>query len=428
MSSTSETSAIDEKKEKNESLINTGDANYGKFFTNMFVLLLIIVLHFSLSSFVLYGCKVAQSNILPTEEGCVPYTDHPIKLEEIKCNIFNTLFDPIVSMKISFPYNKENSKNLLIDLLRKYKISSKTGIVPNYFISIIEKLLLINYSSYNVFFNFLNNAPEIINVIIGPIIAAFFTLCMLFFNVFYTIYLWFTEMKWFFRENSATGNDPPKWKDISENPEASYTTSILLSILFTLIFFVGFPVIPVFPMMVISWVLLSIITYGSKMNINKDGSDKATTSFTVIKELFADYKVTISTLFSIFMVMNAFGNLGSVQGFMSLVVVILAYLGVISIGIFKPIEISSHLTPLVGYDQAKKECLAPNLNGNKNANGDNSPKDFPYNLLDWDFLPSWISGKNASKDKPKKGILYNLVFGQKGGSLKKELKKLSQEL
>lgn len=393
MSSTSETSAIDEKKAENEGTTNE-DANYGTFFMNMIIVLVIILAHFSLSGLVLYATKVAQSNILPTEEGCAPYTNDPIKLEEIKCNIFTTLFDdPQMSMKISFPYNKENSKNLLLELLRKYKVSSKVGVVPNYFISIIEKLLLFNYSSYNVFFNFLNNAPEILNIIIGPIIVLFFTIGLLFFNVFYTIYLWFSQMSWFFKENSATGNDVPKWTDVSYTSMGSYTTSILLCILFVLIFFVGFAVIPFFPMISIGWVLLSIASYGSKMNIGADGSDKASSSFTVIKELFANYKVTITSIFSIFMVMSAFANLGTTQGFISFAVILLAYLGVLSIGIFNPIEITN-LTPIVSYDQAKKECLA----------------------------------QNTSTQKDNKGFLYNLIYGQNGGTLKKDLKKLAKAL
>jgi uncharacterized membrane protein len=394
MSSTSDTSAIDEKKAENEgTTTNTTGGNYGTFFINIVLVLTVILFHFSLSGLVLYGCKVAQSNILPTEEGCIPYTDDPIKLDEIKCNIFNTLFDPVLSMKISFPYNRENSKNLLIDLLRKYKMSSKVGAVPNYFISIIEKLLLLNYSSYNVFLNFLNNAPEVINVIIGPIIVLVFTLCLLFFNIFYTIYLWFSQMSWFFKENTSKGNELPKWNNVSYTSIGSYTTSILLTVLFTLLFFVGFAIIPVLPMVSIAWVLLSIITYGSKMNLNADGSDKSTTSFTVIKELFACYKVTITTIFSIFMVLSAFGNLGATQGLISLGVIIFAYLGILSVDIFNPIEITN-LTPLVSYDQAKKQCVS----------------------------------QNTSINKSNKGFLYNLIYGQNGGSLKRDLKRLAKEM
>jgi len=421
MSSTSDTSAIDEKKEENQGLIDRGDANYGQFFTNMGILILIIVVHFSLSGLVLYGCKIAQSNILPTEGSCMPYTNEPIKIDEIKCNIFNTLFtDPATSMKITFPYNKENSRNLLIDLLRKYKMSSKVGPVPNYFISIVDKLLLMNFSSYNVFLNFLNNAPEILNVFIGPIIVAVFTFCLLLFNVFYTMYLWFSEMKWFFRENSEKGNNPPKWSEISySTSKGSYITSILLTILFIIIFFVGFPIITLIPMAAISWVLICIATYGSRMNINKDGSERSTNSFTVIKELFADYKVAISAVFSIFMVLSAFANLGNTQGFISLVVLIMVYLGVISIDIFKPVELPAHLTPLVSYDQANKDCLAQISSEDSDSSGDDS-----Y----WGYLTGWLYGKNATnKSKPKKGFLYNLIYGQNGGSLKKELKKLAKQ-
>ena len=36
---------------------------------------LIIVIYFFLGGLVLYGCKIGQSNILPTDENCYPYTN-----------------------------------------------------------------------------------------------------------------------------------------------------------------------------------------------------------------------------------------------------------------------------------------------------------------------------------------------------------------
>ena len=97
-------------------------------------------------------------------------------------------------------------------------------------------------------------------------------------------------------------------------------------------------------------------------------------------------------ILSVFIVLSAFSNLGKIPGVFSIVTLFLIYWGIISIDIFKPIA-KDNLSQLVGYKQAKKMC------------------------------------SSDIKPKEKHGLLYNLIFGQKGGNnITKDLKKIGKEL
>ena len=105
MTSTSDTSAIDEKKgEDTESEDNFGK-DIGKFLVSLLIIVVGLLIYFSLGSSVLYACKIAQSNILPTDEKCMPYESREPNIQPIQINIFETMFkDPALSQKISFSY------------------------------------------------------------------------------------------------------------------------------------------------------------------------------------------------------------------------------------------------------------------------------------------------------------------------------------
>ena len=110
---TNDTSLIDEMKEENSSSSSSANltTNILSFIRSLIHLILVVLLYFSGSSLILYMCKLAQSNILPTEQECFPYTDNKPNITPIKTNIFTTFTDPEMSMKLEFPYDNYNSKN-----------------------------------------------------------------------------------------------------------------------------------------------------------------------------------------------------------------------------------------------------------------------------------------------------------------------------
>jgi hypothetical protein len=163
MSDSSDTSAIDDKKTTNE----PNFSSVGNFFKNILILILLIVVYFAFGGLALYGCKLAQSNILPTNEKCYPYSDTKPNIQPIKTNIFTTFTDPPLSMKLSFPYDDYNSANTILDMFRKYKEEPHSNFLANYFISIFESLIHANYSFINTFLNFLCAFLHIVSLFLG---------------------------------------------------------------------------------------------------------------------------------------------------------------------------------------------------------------------------------------------------------------------
>lgn len=381
---TNDTSFIDQLKEENSSSSNSANltTNILSFIRSLIHLILVVLLYFSGSSLILYMCKLAQSNILPTEQECFPYTENKPKITQIKTNIFTTFTDPEMSMKLEFPYDDYNSKNSILDSFREYKNKPSSNFLANYFISIIENLINFNYSSINTIMNTLNGLPEFVIMILGPFIVGFVFFIMTLINLIYVIYLWFANMGWFFKTNTnVSGEGPPNWEDVTLISPFNWSMGACLIILFIILFFVGFGLISFLPAIILFYCFFSCIMYKSLLN------DKKSSALTIIKEVLKNYKITIVTIISVFLILLAFSNLGTIPGLFSILTVALIYWGVISINIFKPVN-EQHLTEAVSYDQAKKTC--------------------------------------TNQVRHKSESWFDLFGGQKGGNITKELKKLAK--
>jgi len=388
MSESSDTSAIDEKKKEESNSSDKGDylKNIGSFMTSVVVMFIAITVYYTGSGLVLYACKLAQSNILPTDIHCSPYTDLKPDIQPIKTNIFTTGGDSPLSMKLSFPYNEYNSKNYIIDMFREYKNEPKSNFLANYFISMIESVIHFNYSIFNKILDMLNGLPEFLLVIFGPAIAAFMTTIIFILDHVYLIYLWFAQMGWFFKTNSNdTGTGNPKWEDVTFVSPFNYWCAIGLVILFAILFFFALPVISILAAFSISWCIFSCIMYKAEMG------DKIISALPIIKDTFKYYKTLIMSILSFFVIVSAFSKLGTLPGIFSILTLALIYFGIISIDLFNSSG-KNNLSPVVSDNQAKKTC---------------SFKEPP---------------------KEKHGLLYGLLFGQKGGNITKEIKAIGKKL
>lgn len=385
MSSSSDTSFIDKKKQEESKSSNVSSymSNIISFLSFVIILFICIVIYYTGSGLFIYACKLAQSNILPTDLHCSPYTDIKPNIQPIQTNIF-TVGDQ--SMKLSFPYNEYNSKNYILDMFYEYKNDPNSSFLANYLISMIESIVHFNYSSLNKIFNVLNGLPEFIIVLFGPILFSFISTILLIFDHIYFIYLWFAKMGWFFKtniNNSGTGN--PQWEDVTIISPFNYGCGIGLVILFAIVFFFSLPFISIIVSLSMLWCILSSISYQCVLN------GKNVSALQIIQDMFKYYKTTIMGIFSFFVIISAFSNLGIIPGVFSIIVLLLIYFGTISIDLFKPIK-KEILSPLVSSAQAKKTC----------------------------------NYKESSKEKH--GLLYNLLFGQKGGNIIKEIKEIGKRL
>ena len=387
MSESSDTSAIDDKKEETStSGSNEYFSNIVSFALTVIVMFIIIAIYYASSGLILYACKLGQSNILPTDVHCFPYGETKPNIQPIQTNIFTTFTDPQMSMKMNFPYNEYNASNKILDMFREYKNEPRSNFLANYFISIMETIIQFNYSSFNTILNMLNELPEVLLVILGPIIVGFLSTIIFILDNLYLLYLWFANMGWFFKtntNNSATGL--PKWEDVTFIEPFNFTCAVWLVFLFSILFFFSLPLLSIIASLSMSWCMFSCITYKAEMY------GKSITAAEIIKDVFKYYKLPIMGILSFFVILSAFSKLGTVPGIFSLIVLMLIYFGIIAIDIFNPIN-QEKLSPLTSYDQAKKTC-----------NYKETPKE-------------------------KHGLLYDILFGQKGGNLTKELKILNKKI
>jgi hypothetical protein len=387
MSDTNDTSAIDEKNESTDSTTSGESPPSIKFIISIVVIVLGLFIYFLYGGLILFGCKLAQSNILPTEINCYPYSESKPTIQYIQTNIFTTFSDPPMSKKMSFPYNEYNSKNKIIDLFRDYKKQYNSNFMPNYLISIIESLLVFNYSAINYISNLLNELPEIILVFFGPIIVSIIATVIFLYDFLYLIYLWFSKMSWFFKKNENTDvNGKPVWKDVTIVNPIDYACAIGLIVLFCVLFWVLLLSLPILPFLTMSFCLFTCITYMAEM----DG--KSVFSYDIVAKLFKYYKVSFMTILCFLLIISAFVNLGVGPGIFSLITLLLIYFGVISIDVFKS-GVEEGLSPITSYKQAKKSCSNSNVT-----------------------------------PKSKHGVLYDLMFDQFGGNITKELKNIGKQM
>ena len=240
-------------------------------------------------------------------------------------------------------------------MFRKYKENPQTNFLISYVISILEDLFNYSNNSLTVFFNFLNGIPEILIVLLGPIFTFIYFVMAPLIGILVFIYYYFAEMKWFFSKNTNVNNDKGSsnkynFTDLISSQQYDYVFGLGLVFVFFLLFWVVlFTVAPFLPAFI--FFICLFMTFGYKFKYD----DKKSNILTIIQEIFKHYKVTITIVFTIMIVLNAFSSLGTISGIFSLIIILLIVFKFIKINIFEPIK-ATNLTPLTSFDQAVKTC------------------------------------------------------------------------
>jgi len=349
-----DTQELDKKKETNSSSstsVNETIKNTWSFLKAVLITVLLIVVYFIFGSVVLYECKLAQSNIVATSLECYPYTETLPEIQKVLTNIFVTNTEPQESVKLSFPFDKYNSKNVILDMFRKYKEQPRSNFLIIYIISILEGLINYSNNALTSFFNLLNGAPEIFIILFGPILSALYFGLAPIIGVFVFIYYYFSGMKWFFKENTnISATNKPVWSDINLSDPMRYGSALLLVFVFFIVFWgLLFTVTPILSIAI--FYLSLFMTFGYKGEID----NKKASILTIMQEMFKHYKVTMTIIFTIMVIISAFSNLGAISGFFSILTVLLIYFKFIPINIFESIK-ATNLSPLTSFEQAYKKC------------------------------------------------------------------------
>lgn len=368
-----DTSAIDDKKKEDSSSDDISIEEYLKngisFFIYIIVFILFIGFYVSNGSLLLFLGKLAQSNILPTDKDCSPYTNQSAKFGDettppVKMDMYSTTdksnpdVEPTkVSMKLSFENNLYNSSNSLIDAMRKYKNASSSNFLINYFISIMEGLLQKNYSLLNSYMNLINrNFSEMIIMLFSPILFSILFVCLFINDFLHFVYLWFSKMAWFFKTNTNnTGSGAPKWENVTLmspfNWFIGFCFVCIFFILFFVVLFIGSPLI----LGRVLYVILSSLFYKGVL-YNANGNNKNVNGFSLILETIKQYKLSIVWIISIFIILVAFFYIGIIPGLLSLLVIGLLYFKVIPSDIFDPIKLNQYTKYNGDFKQNTKTC------------------------------------------------------------------------
>jgi hypothetical protein len=356
MNNVNDTQELDKKKlelNSGSTTANKSIKNIGSFLISLLIAILLVVGYFIFSSIILYECKLAQSNIVPTSLECYPYTDTKPEIQSILTNIFITNTEPQESVKLSFPYDKyNNSKNTFLDIFRKYKEQPSSNFLINYMIAILEGLINYSNNALTYFFNLLNGMPEMLVILLGPILSTIYFCLAPIIGIFVFVYHYFSEMSWFFKENTNSNLNKPKWTNINLFEPVSYGTALFLVFIFFILFWILlFTITPMLSIIIFYMCLFMTIGYKGEIE------GKKVTILTIIKEMFKTYKVTITVIFSVMIVLSAFSHLGALPGVFSILTVLLIYFKFIPMNVFESIKVE-HLSPLSSFEQATKKCNA----------------------------------------------------------------------
>lgn len=368
------------EKKKSENATKSVGGNIMSYVIKIVIIVLIIVVYFIHSSVILYTCKIGQSNIIPTNMDCAPFTNYEMKIDEIETNIFLTNTKPQESVKLKFPYDTYNSSNFFLDIFRKYKESPKSNFLVNYFYSIIEGLIGYNNKAINFFLNSFNNAPEMIILLFGPVVYSIYLIFVHIIGFFVvSIYYYFKSMSWFFKTNDNSNmNEKAKWSNVTLLEPLNYGLGIFFVILFFILFWIMlFTIIPIINTVILSICLFSSLNYKGLID------NKEVTVLDIIKDVFKYHKTIISVIITIFVIIITFTGLGSIAGIVSLCIVILIFFKIIPLGLYESVK-PDNLSRISSFKQAIKSC------GNS------------------EFYPSSFFG--------------NFFRKQKGGNIKKSLK------
>jgi len=343
--------------------------NIYNFIIYIISIIIVIIIYVSCGGFILYGCKLAQSNILPTYINNFPYTDKKLSIKPILTNIFTTTKDnKSESVKLEFPYNTYNSKNLVLDMFREYKYEPNSNNIVNYFISLIESLMCFNYSALNLVLQKFNLLPESLIILLGPIVIPFILFFIFFFDNFYLIYLWFSNFGWFFKENeNASGineaneanesnKSKPKWKYVTLEEPVNYAWSRFIAFIFFILFwFVLFLALPVLPFITLTICVISCLLYESTINKEKMHS------YDIVADVFKYNKVPIMIVTSLFCIISAFTNLNTITGLFSIFFILAIYFDLININLFKKIIPLNLSYPIASNQVALKTSIVDSI-------------------------------------------------------------------
>jgi hypothetical protein len=353
MSDTTDISYIEEQKNAGSTTTSNASLNFAMSTCKQ---LISIGRQIIIGSIVLYSCKVAQANLLPTCSSSAPYTNVPSQVQDIlvDINVVKTSKGDF-STKLHFPVNENLTKinQGALGLLRNMIYGPKTNVFNLYIASTLQSVMSLNFNIINTVYNFLNSGIyETIIVIFGEYVALLLFIGLLFINGIYLSILWFYNIYLLFSEKTDNGTST-SWTDGAMWGILSWYWAIFYIFIFIIAFFiVGGLIISLASIILPIFCLFFPIFMTSKYPDANKSYGIAETIKNVVK-----FKMNIILmLVSLYVVLNANSNFGS---YATLVAVLACAMLFVFSDVYKsytpkPIDRSSY--GLGDYVQATKVC------------------------------------------------------------------------
>jgi hypothetical protein len=308
-------------------------SDFAKFGKSCFFILILILGYFFSGTIVLYGCRLAQSCMLPIYENEYPYTD--IKDGGDNRRFWTNLF---YSDKGSHHISFNSGEYKLIPALIHYRDTINVRFI-NYMLTNIISLLQFSYSATDSVLKSVNSVcSENVIIALSPFILGLLSFILMVGNTGYLVYLWFKNLGLFYKD-SVEEDGKLKWtKDVSwifpKLGAFCWSMALFIS------FFFLYPTFPFIASSLLPIVLLTIMSYAGVYN---DGVKDAETNLMGVFQLILKYyKSIVLILLGIGFSSAASTHLGSGTGStllgMVILITIMEYFGIINMFKSIPLE------------------------------------------------------------------------------------------
>lgn len=317
-----------------------------KWLTGLVLVFLGTMLYLAQGSLVLFVCKVAQANLLPTDTNCAPFTNLRATVSPIAVNAFPA--GDNTSAKLEFPWP---DAHWLLDMMRQYKAGEHAHFLVAYWMSLFEDTAAFNYGCMSTVLNGLHQTlPESALLLLGPILTVVGALLVWLVDFVVIVYLYFAHFRWFFRTKVADGS----WKEVTLFQPVQYMMAWWFCSVFFCLFFLLFPFAALIPLLATTWCLCSVLGYVGML----DGMEMGAWGF--VRETFRQYQGFVLSVAGLAMVYWSFRNTGTALGMATVVAFVAIYVGLISLDWFaSPDADGLPRSPLSSYAQAAKKCPTP---------------------------------------------------------------------
>jgi hypothetical protein len=208
-------SAIDQAR--NKEAAQKKEINWSGLGKDVLNFLLKLIIIFLIGSRVVFACKVAQANILPTDLDCMPYTpaggndeDSPkYETNTPEANIdISHVYNAdqggykAYATKIAFEINEFSKKNYFIDKLRNIEYNPKVDPMVKYLCVVLQNLFVFYYGITNSLFNFMNsNLNESFIILLGPYLLKYLSIFIYPVSIVVSIIFCLLNIGWLLKSN-----------------------------------------------------------------------------------------------------------------------------------------------------------------------------------------------------------------------------------